>query len=348
MRTTGVLPLKAAAIFPLVAGLARALGAEPCNGHAELCGRAYSNVSYACTHNAYSYPPPSVLPVLNQERTIAEQLGDGVRALMLDVVRPGPDAGASGGGGGSIVDKVLSWFSAAPKSGDLLDAVHLCHQSCALIDKGRLSDALTAIREFLDANPREVVTIIFENVSGFSAQELRPSFEAAGADKYAFVPGFAPTDAHSGYPWPTLEQMIAQGQRLVVFIDENADPAQVPYILPEWEYVVETPYANIVPVAQFPCNQDRPRDGVSRDLVVMNHFAYNRATIGSENIDTPLTAAQAREHGYNSIDALTAHAETCAAVWGPHRIMNFITLDYYDIGDGAIFQLVDRINGISA
>ncbi|KAJ2037114.1 hypothetical protein H4S03_003177, partial [Coemansia sp. S3946] len=31
------------------------------------------------------------LPVLNQERTIKEQLNDGIRAFMLDVVKPSPE-----------------------------------------------------------------------------------------------------------------------------------------------------------------------------------------------------------------------------------------------------------------
>ncbi|KAJ1718375.1 hypothetical protein LPJ61_006662, partial [Coemansia biformis] len=294
---------------------------EPCNGHTELCDRAYNNVSYACTHNSYSYPPPEDLLVLNQRRTIAQQLDDGVRALMLDVVRPVVSSDANGG----IISKVLSWITGKPSdtaAKDPLDSVHLCHGSCALIDKGKLSDSLGTIREFLEANPREVVTLIIENVSGFAAQDLRPSFEAARIDTYAYVPEFSPTPVHNGYPWPTLAQLIAKNQRLVVFIDDNADPSQVPYILPQWEYVVEIPYANIAPVKQFTCNQDRPRDGVPRDLLVMNHFAYNRVSVGTKNIDTPLLVSQVKSNGYNELASLSAHRETCRAVWAD-RILNF-------------------------
>ncbi|KAJ2775881.1 hypothetical protein IWQ57_000038 [Coemansia nantahalensis] len=325
--------------------LAQSQDVQPCNGHVELCSRAYSNVSYACTHNAYSYPPPNDVFVVNQRRPIKQQLEDGVRALMLDVVRPG----VSSTKGGNLLDTIISWFSKKPSgdgAADPLDSVHLCHGSCDYIDKGKLVDALVVIREFLDANPREVVTLIVENVSGFSAQDLRPSFEAAGASKYAFVPEFSPSPAQNGYPWPTLSQMIDKNQRLVVFIDDKADPSQVPYILPEWGYVVEIPYANIAPVAAFPCNQDRPKDGIPRDLIVMNHFAYNRVSIGKENIDTPLSAGQIKSAGYNSVDSLAAHVNTCRATWGD-RVLNFVTLDYYDVGDGAIFKIVDQINGVA-
>ncbi|KAJ2717222.1 hypothetical protein H4R19_000166 [Coemansia spiralis] len=339
--------LSGAAVLLLLAApahLVQGQYVQPCNGHVELCSRAYSNVSYACTHNAYAYPPPDALPVFNQRRTIKQQLEDGVRALMLDVVRPDTLHKEAR----SVLDRVMSWFSGKPATAaqDPLDSVHLCHQSCALIDKGKFADSLTVIREFLDANPREVITLIIENVSGFSAQDLQPSFEAAGAEQYAFVPEFTASPARNGYQWPMLGQLIDKNQRLVVFIDDNADTSQVPYILPEWEYVVETPYANIAPVAAFTCNQDRPRDNIARDLIVMNHFAYSRITVGKQNIDMPLMPDQVAADKYNMVDSLSAHREVCKQVWGD-RVLNFVTLDFYDIGDGAIFKLVDQINGVA-
>ncbi|PIA17660.1 PLC-like phosphodiesterase, partial [Coemansia reversa NRRL 1564] len=281
-----------------------------CNGHVELCDRAYNEVSFACTHNSYAYPPPKGLPVLNQDKTISEQLSDGVRAFI-----------------------------------NLLNSVHLCHTSCALIDKGKLVDTLKVIKEFMDANPREVITLIIENVSGFAPKDLSPSFEESEIDKYAFKPEFKPNKEHNGYAWPTLESMIDKDERLVVFIDDKANTNEVAYILPEWEYIVEIPYANVNPVEKFPCNQDRPRDSIPRDLIVMNHFAYNRLTIGKENIDTPITAYQVKKHGYNSIDSLNAHWETCKGVWDK-RVLNFITLDYYDVGGDDLFKFVNQVNGV--
>ncbi|KAI8326154.1 PLC-like phosphodiesterase [Martensiomyces pterosporus] len=309
----------------------------PCNGHAELCDRTYNKVSFACTHNAYSYPPPIGLPVLNQERTIQQQLDDGIRAFMLDVVKPSELSG--------FWNKVEAWFHYVfLGKKDTINDVHLCHQSCDLIDKGTLLDTLNTFASFLEAHPREVVTFIIENVSGFKPNDLQPSFAAAGLEKYAYIPEFQPNSQHQNYTWPTLAQLIDKNQRLVVFIDTNADPSQVAYILPEWEYVVEIPYANINPVKEFPCNQDRPRDGVPRDLLVMNHFVYNRLTIGDENIDSPIYPSQIKEHGYNSLQSLNTHLHTCKKAWGD-RVMNFVTLDYYDIGNSSIFKLVDQING---
>ncbi|KAJ1900470.1 hypothetical protein LPJ81_003937 [Coemansia sp. IMI 209127] len=328
-----------------------------CNGHTELCSRTYNNVSFACTHNAYSYPPPEDYLVLNQARTLQEQLDDGVRAFMLDVVRSYTDHGgdtstSNGGVSGvisNIIDGIASIFAgkAHPiKKEDPIDSVHLCHESCLLIDKGRLVDSLKVFKAFMDANPREVVTFIIENVSGFTSDQLRPSFEQSGLDKYAYVPAFSPRASHNGYPWPTLAELIDKNQRLVVFMDDNTDTSAVPYILPEWEYVVEIPYSNINPVKSFPCNQGRPRDGIPRDLLVLNHFVYNRATVAGKNIDSPINPIQVEEHGYNTFKSLATHLDTCKSVWGS-RVFNYITLDYYDIGDGGIFEAVKRANRLS-
>ncbi|KAJ2851026.1 hypothetical protein IWW36_001453 [Coemansia brasiliensis] len=327
---------------------------EGCNGHEELCSRTYNNVSYACTHNAYSYPPPHTLPVLNQEKNITQQLQDGIRAFMLDIVRNKPVAAAAAENPSSlqgIWNTVTSWFSPQSNSEDPIESIHLCHESCLLIDKGPLIETLITIREFMEANPREIITLIIENVSGFSASQVAPSFEQSGLSSMALSlqpDRFSNDSIHlNHYLWPTLQEMIGSNQRLVVFMDDKADTSQVSYILPEWDYVVEIPYANIDPVEQFPCNQDRPRDNIPRDLVVMNHFTYHRTAVAGEDIDTPLPASKVKEQGYNTLDSLTKHWQTCQNVWH-QQVMNFITLDYYDIGDGAIFQLVNQINGISS
>ncbi|KAJ2803834.1 hypothetical protein H4S07_004375, partial [Coemansia furcata] len=125
-----------------------------------------------------------------------------------------------------------------------------------------------------------------------------------------------------------------------------AQTDKVPYILSEWDYVVEIPYANIHPIKEFQCNQDRPHDGVPRDLLVLNHFGYNRLTIAGKNIDTPLTSSQVKEYQYNSLDSLQTHLDTCAKTWGESRVLNFITLDYYDVGNQSIFDIVNKINRV--
>ena len=54
-----------------------------CNGHAELCHLAYSEVAYATTHNAMSNEDAGWIAP-NQLHGLTRQLADGVRGMMLD------------------------------------------------------------------------------------------------------------------------------------------------------------------------------------------------------------------------------------------------------------------------
>jgi hypothetical protein len=48
---------------------------------------------------------------------------------------------------------------------------------------------LSIVKKFLDANPNEVITLIFTNPENLSAKDVwDPEFKAAGLDKLAFVP----------------------------------------------------------------------------------------------------------------------------------------------------------------
>jgi hypothetical protein len=62
-----------------------------CNGRADLCDRKLSEVAMVATHNSFANPTEGfensfILPFFsNQERTIPQQLADGVRVINLDV-----------------------------------------------------------------------------------------------------------------------------------------------------------------------------------------------------------------------------------------------------------------------
>ncbi|KAJ1949735.1 hypothetical protein FBU59_001012 [Linderina macrospora] len=318
---------------------------QTCAGHPELCSKPFNKVSFGTTHNAYSYAPPAGSPALNQERSIQQQLDDGIRAFMIDTHKPLKVT--------SVWDKIIAWFNTTFHRTNAADApeiqgVHLCHQSCALVDKGTLYDTLKVFRQFLNEHPGEIVTFIIENSDGFAPEQLSPSFKLADLERSAFVPTWEHSPNNQNYTWPTLKEMVDKDQRMVVFVDKNTDTAKVPYLLSEWDYVIETQFSNIHPVKEFPCTQDRPGDHVPRDLLVVNHFAYNRITVAEKNIDIPLTADQLRKYGYNSKDQIQTHLNTCTKVWGADRVPNFITLDYYDVSGSALLDTVNKVNGVSS
>ena len=151
-----------------------------CNGARELCDRRYDEVAYATTHNAMSNAEDGFLGP-NQQFSVARQLEDGVRGLMLDT-HYADDGTAS-----------------------------LCHAYCALGQRPLVA-GLGEIRDFLERHPHEVVTIIFE--SYVSANDTRAAFAAAGLLDLVHAQPVAD-------PWPTLADLIAADHRLVVFTDSG-------------------------------------------------------------------------------------------------------------------------------
>lgn len=141
---------------PLGAGAA--LG---CNGHEGLCSRRFDEVAFAATHNAMSNADDGwLLP--NQQHPIAQQLEDGVRALLLDTYEFSGEAA-------------------------------LCHAICEAGSKP-LVEALIELREFLDEHPREVVALLLED--HLDVDQTAAAFEAAELldDVYApSAPGAWPT-----------------------------------------------------------------------------------------------------------------------------------------------------------
>lgn len=254
-----------------------------CNGWLALCGRGYDQVSYATAHNAMSSEEAGWF-FANQGWDVPHQLAVGVRGLMLDV---------------------------HPDKGDL----YLCHGTC-LAGSQLLVDGLTEIRAFLDDNPREVVTIIFE--SYVPAADVAQRFDDADLAHYAH--------AHTpGTPWPTLDELIDAGERLVVFTDNAAGGP--PWHMDVWDHAFETHY-HYESVADLSC--DPNRGDPASPLFILNHFLTN-----------PIASTELAEQ-VNHNPLLWDRAVQCQTETG--HLPNFVTLDFIDIGD--LIPVVDALNQV--
>ena len=236
-----------------------------CNGLPQLCARRYDQVAYAATHNAMSNVDEGWIAP-NQTHGIMRQLEDGIRALMLDTHDDG-------------------------------GATMLCHGYCDFGGKP-LAEGLGEIAGFLDANPREVVTIIFE--SYVTAEATATAFDEAGLTDLLFVPPAAGD-------WPTLAEMIDAGTRLVVFTDSGG--GAFPWYLDVWTWAWETDFEAQAP-RDFSCDRNRGADG--NLLFIFNHFL-------TDPVALPSLAEQVN-----------------------YDPLNFVTVDFYDIGD--LFPAVDALN----
>ena len=251
-----------------------------CLGSAELCERSYDEVSYLTSHNAMSneaegwYVPNHLVP-------IEDQLQMGVRALMLDI-----------------------------HEGE--DALMLCHGTC-LAGSEPLEPRLSALKEFLEAHPGEVLTLILE--SYVTASSVAEAFAASGLAELAHTQ--SPQD-----PWPTLGSLVTSNRRLLVFTDAPAGGPD--WMLDVWEHAFETSFSVKFP-DQFTCDPNRGE--VSNSLFILNHF-----------LSTPF----ADPDGADEINTHEFVRDRALGCWETHeKRPNFITVDFVTKGDAmaAIHEL---------
>ena len=210
----------------------------------------------------------------------------------------------------------------------------MCHTSCLEEDAGSLESYLTTIKDWLDAsnNTNEVLTLLLVNGDDLDVSEFGSVFESVGLDTYAY----APTGTLALDEWPTLQELIDDGTRLVVFMDYEADTSVVPYILDEFTYFFETPYDTTDP--SFPeCSIDRPSGASATGrMYIVNHFL----DLDILGIDIPDESVAATTNSEESIDAQVA---ICLGLYDYAPVG--VLVDYMDMGD--VFAAQADMNNLS-
>ncbi|KAF6805109.1 phosphoinositide-specific phospholipase c-like phosphodiesterases superfamily [Colletotrichum sojae] len=264
--------------------------AAACNGNAALCGKKYSDVTFVGSHNSAFV---GIGPAHNQMVSVTDQLDLGVRFLQAQTQN---------------------------KNGQ----IQMCHTDCALLDVGPLSQYLDEITGWINAHPNEVVTLLLTNIDKIPIKQYDDAFKSTQLDKYVF----RPKEKVAIDKWPTLQQLIDAGTRLVVFMDYNSDTSQVDYILDEFKYFWETPFGETD--SNFPrCNIDRP-NGLDPNMYmyIVNHF-LNIEIFGikiPDLINAPKT---------NSLGSIDKQVNLCRGQWGktPNVILGFQKFDWINVGE---------------
>ena len=180
-----------------------------------------------------------------------------------------------------------------------------------------LSNIFNDIKIFLDNNANEVVTIILECY--VTANEIESEINQSGLSVYLYT--------HNGI-WPTLQNMIDNDNRLVIFTDEDDASSSQNWYHYLWDYAVETHYS-VNTINDFTCDFNRG-DPVN-DLFIFNHFVTD-ANLGY-GLYTESNDVNANPFFINR--ALDCQTQT-------NKLPNFITVDYYELGD--VFAVVDELN----
>jgi hypothetical protein len=189
----------------------------------------------------------------------------------------------------------------------------LCHSICALGNR-LLFDALLEVKVFLESNPDEILTIVFE--SYVTAEALQEAFEETGVLPFVHA-------QELGTPWPLLADMIAAEKRLVVFTD--AGGGVYPWLHDVWAYAFETPYAAETP-EDLRCSLNRGE--VENAIFVLPHF-----------LTAPLAAPELADQ-VNHNPFFIERVDECIAE--RNAIPRIIQVDFYSVGD--VFEVVAALN----
>ncbi|PTB67323.1 hypothetical protein BBK36DRAFT_1167728 [Trichoderma citrinoviride] len=195
--------------------------------------------------------------------------------------------------------------------------LRLCHTSCGLLDAGPLESWLALINDWVVGHPSDVVTLLLVNSDNVD--------------------------------WPSLRAMIANNTRVVSFVTNIKASTASPYLLPEFDYVFETPFT-VLSLDGFNCTVDRPSDaGPSAShafaqgfMGLVNHFKDSEITAGINIPDTGnITLVNSADT--SATGELGQHIQQCNGEWS-HR-PSFVLVDFWD--KGSTVKAADDSNGIS-
>lgn len=302
-------------------------GEQPCNGAVELCDRPLDQVVLPGTHNSMSNEEYGwALP--NQHYSIPTQLEMGVRAFLIDT-----HYGKPFNGGPKIENS-----GRAQSTG-----MFLCHKYC-LLGSSELIPELAKVADFLAANPREI--LLFVNQAGVTPDDFAQAVADSGLLPYVYT--------GSAGSYPTLEEMIDTGQRVVMLSEGGT--GTVPWYHDGYAGAMqETPYDFRMNEAGVPLTTRqgmdllinpatlnstcRPfRGGTTGQLFLMNHWVNGLLDNSNVAMPDPEVAKV-----LNAREVLVARAKACEARRG--ELPNIVAVD--DFGDGDLLTAVRELNGLT-
>jgi hypothetical protein len=314
-----------------------------CNGSEALCERPFDEVAFPATHNAMSAATNPGWLFAQQEVGFADQLHDGVRGFLIDAHYGRPtesgtvetdlseiDSGERAAYEAAIGPQALQ---AALRIRDrIVDSpatgprqVYLCHRFCELgaipIDK-----ALREFRDFLAANPDEVLVIDIEDY--VAPADIATAVEETGLIDYVY-------EGRPGDPWPTLGEMIESGGRVLMLAEHDAGGGSIPWYHSAYRKLVqETPFSFPKPglltdKKNLPASCEPNRGPAMAPLFLINHW-----------VDTSPAPRPSNARKVNAREPLLRRIRDCERI--REVPASLIAVDFYREGD--LIEVVAELN----
>jgi hypothetical protein len=298
--------------------------AAACNNSPSLCSQPYDQITHLGAHDSPFLRDASTgySTAGNQFFNTSVQLSSGIRLVSAQVHESNGD-------------------------------YHLCHTSCDLLDAGLLSEWLVEIKEWLEQNPNEVVTVLLVNSDNANAQQLGAEFSTANITEFAYVPS-SPSVAPAAGSWPTLQTLISSGKRLMVFVanmPSTQTPADLLYLQDEFTFIFENPFDQLN-ASDFTCTPDRPSSVrgnptaaiASNRMALLNQFLDKSAGIAGIEIPDVDAINITNSPDTTQIGTLGHILTSCHTEYG--RSPTFVLTDFAT--EGNAMAAVDAINGVTS
>lgn len=223
---------------------------------------------------------------------------------------------------------------------------HFCHTSCDLLDAGPITDWLSDVADWVDSHPYDVVTILLGNGNYSEPSMYVPFIEKSGITRFVYDAPLLPMGLDD---WPTLENMILRGKRVVMFMDYKADQKKYPWLLDEFSQMWETPFD---PTNRaFPCSIQRPPDLKPEDakkrMYLMNHNLNAEFNVFDIQLLVPNVAKLNETNAPDGYGSVGLAANNCRSDF--MRAPNVLNVDYYNYGsfNGSVFEAAARVNNVT-
>jgi hypothetical protein len=291
------------------------------NGLPQLGDRRLDEVVFATTHNSMGGGDIDGWMFPNQSAGIRRQLDDGIRGFLLDIhygVPAGNYIKTHIDSAGNSMEKYAKevgeeGMQAATRIRDRLVGVetgkrgiYMCHGFCELGALGFV-DALEEMRDFLVANPGEVLVVVLQDES-VAAADIERCFVESGLIDFVYR-------GPPGPPWPTLREMVDSDQRVLVMTENLREG--IAWCHPAFDVLQETPYTFHAPT-EF--SNSPNRGSPQGTLFLMNHW------IESTPMPKPSNALLV-----NTRDILRERIRKFRKERG--HVPNLVAVDFYQEGD---------------